>query len=257
MIEVRTIAAGEADEFLRLLCSVFALDYKAAQNIFFQEPLFDLSRKWALFDEGKMASILTTSPLEFGWGKAAGIAGVATSQEARGRGLATHLLREVMEATKDRGENAFMLFATDPRVYSELGFTHADDVIRGEVRAKGYNQALQLLETDDVKERYTAWAAESDDRLIRTHLKWEAWTWSLKHCEARGSGYVCIEPVLLREAILPDHSGPWPVEEGSIFYGLKRTAETIGIPLISSRIEMQAMTLGFPQTPIMFMTDQF
>lgn len=257
MVEVRRIVAGEAEEFLRLLCSVFALDYKAAQNIFFQEPLFDLNRKWALFDGGKMASILTTSPLEFGWGRAAGIAGVATAPDARGRGHASQLLREVMEAGKDQGECAFMLFATDPRVYRKLGFTHADDVVRGEVKAQGFKGELVLLEVDQVKERYSAWSAESDDRLVRTHLKWEAWTWSLKHCEARGDGYVCIEPVLLREAILPGHSGPWPVEEGTVFYGLRRTAEAIGVPLAASRVEMHAMTLGFPKAPVMFMTDQF
>lgn len=257
MIEVRTILAEEADEFLMLLCNVFTLDFKAAQNIFYQEPLFDLNRKWALFEDGKMTSILTTSPLEFGWGRAAGIAGVATKPEARGRGLARQLLSQAMEATKDRGEHAFMLFATDQRVYKKLGFTFADDVVRGEVKCSGQTGDLELLEVSDVKQRYSAWSAESDDRLIRTHLKWEAWTWSLKHCEARGDGYVCIEPVLLREAILPGHFGSWPLPENTIFYGLKRTAEAIGVPLLTSRVEMHAMTLGFPKPPIMFMTDQF
>lgn len=257
MVEVRRIADAEAVDFLRLLCGVFALDYKAAEGIFFQEPMYDLDRKWALFDEGRMASILTTSPLQFGWGKAAGIAGVATAEHARGRGHAAQLLREVMEAGKDQGENAFMLFATDPRLYKKLGFVHADDVVRGAVKAKGFNGELELLEVDQVKERYTAWAAESEDRLVRTDLKWEAWTWSLKHCEARGDGYVCIEPVLLREAILHEQGGSWPVAEGSVFYGLKKTAEVIGVPLVSSRVEMQVMTLGFPKAPVMFMTDQF
>lgn len=257
MHEIRPINATETDEFLELLCSVFGLDLKAARTIFYQEPLFDLNRKWALFDHGRMVSILTTSPLRFGWGRAAGVAGVATLPEARGKGLAAKLMRAAMTAASDLGEPAFILFAADARLYSQLGFKVVDDVIRGEVSASAPGDEPRILEQSEVRSIYTRWATERTDRLVRTSQKWEAWTWTLKHCEERGSGYVCIEPVLLREAILPGVQGPWPVPQGTIFYGLSRTAETLGIPLISSRKEMMVMTHGFPEPPVMFMTDQF
>jgi predicted acetyltransferase len=257
MSEIRPIRAGETDEFLELLCKVFGLDLKAARTIFYQEPLFDLNRKWALFDQGRMLSILTTSPLSFGWGRAAGIAGVATIPEARGRGLAEKVMRKAMEASRAQGEEAFILFATDARLYEKIGYKVVDEVIRGEISASSPADEPRILEQAEVREIYTKWAAESPDRMIRTERKWEAWTWTLKHCEARLGGYVCIEPVLLRESILPLNVGPWPVPKGTIFYGMKRTAEVIGVPIMSPRKEMLVMTLGFPQPPVMFMTDQF
>lgn len=257
MHEIRPINAAETDEFLELLCSVFGLDLKAARTIFYQEPLFDLNRKWALFDQGRMISILTTSPLRFGWGRAAGIAGVATLPEARGKGLAAKLMETAMAATRELGESAFILFAADARLYSQLGFKVADEVIRGEVAASAPEDEPRILDQSEVKTIYTKWAAERNDRLVRTSQKWEAWTWTLKHCEERGQGYVCIEPVLLREAILPGVRGSWPVPLGTIFYGLTRTAEAIEVPLISTRREMMVMTHGFPEPPVMFMTDQF
>ena len=78
---------------------------------FFTEPLFDLSRKWALFDKGRMVSILTTSPLIFGWGRAFGVAGVATRLECRGEGYASRLLNSVFEESQALGEPAGLLFA--------------------------------------------------------------------------------------------------------------------------------------------------
>jgi len=204
-----------------------------------------------------MISILTTSPLRFGWGKAAGIAGVATLPEARGKGLAAKLMEAAMAACRQQGESAFILFAADARLYERLGFRVVDDVIRGEVSASAPGDDPRILDQGEVRTIYTKWSSASPDRLVRTSQKWEAWTWTLKHCEDRGSGYVCIEPVLLREAILPAVKGAWPVPQGTIFYGMTRTAEAIGVPLISSRKEMMVMTHGFPEPPVMFMTDQF
>ena len=77
MTEIRPIRLDETDAFLRILCTVFELDFFRAQGLFREEPLFDIDRKWALFERGEMVSILTTTPLIFGWGKANGIAGVA------------------------------------------------------------------------------------------------------------------------------------------------------------------------------------
>ena len=103
MIEIRPIHRQEADTFLELLCKVFALDLARAKHVFFKEPMFDLERKWALFEDGKMLSILTTTPLQFGFGKAFGIAGVATEESARGRGLGGQILGRVLERMPSGG----------------------------------------------------------------------------------------------------------------------------------------------------------
>ena len=62
MTEIRTIKESEGEAFLQLLCNVFKLDFDRAFSIFFSEPLFDLDRKWAMFDGPDMISISTTSP---------------------------------------------------------------------------------------------------------------------------------------------------------------------------------------------------
>jgi hypothetical protein len=59
--EIRTIHESEGETFLRLMCGVFGLDFNRAYDVFFTEPLFDLDRKWALFEGNEMVSILTTS----------------------------------------------------------------------------------------------------------------------------------------------------------------------------------------------------
>ena len=71
MTEIRPVRPDEAEAFLELLCDVFSLDLNRAYDVFFSEPLFDLDRKWALFEGREMVSILTTTPLIFGWGRAA------------------------------------------------------------------------------------------------------------------------------------------------------------------------------------------
>ena len=76
MTEIRPIRLDETDTFLQILCDVFGLDFFRAQGLFKEEPLFDLSRKWALFEGDEMVSILTTTPLIFGWGREIGRAHV-------------------------------------------------------------------------------------------------------------------------------------------------------------------------------------
>src|SRR5438477_1449685 len=129
MSDIRPIQSGEAEEFLRLLCSVFGLDYRRAFDVFFQEPLFDINRKWASFESGKIVCTLTTVPLIFGDGPAIGIAGVATEPENRGRNLATELLKESLRHSDSIGEGRALLFASCERLYERCGFKPLDQVI--------------------------------------------------------------------------------------------------------------------------------
>ncbi|MFQ3677072.1 MAG: GNAT family N-acetyltransferase, partial [Fimbriimonadaceae bacterium] len=130
MTEIRPIRGDEAETFLRLLCDVFELDFNRAHGVFFNEPMFDLQSKWALFDRGRMVSILTTVPLSFGWGDAIGIAGVATAPPERGKGRAGALVRFVVQNAFDLGCRSAYLFARQTAVYERVGFEVIDRVVR-------------------------------------------------------------------------------------------------------------------------------
>ena len=135
MIEIRRIAIGEAEQFLELLCGVFHLDVSRARPVFYDAVLFELDRKWALFEDGIMTSILTTTGLTFGWGRCIGVAGVATSPVSQGKGHAQRLLEVVLEQAKIDGEAPAMLFAHQQTLYRRVGFTLNDEVVRGPIQS--------------------------------------------------------------------------------------------------------------------------
>ncbi|MGE0002511.1 MAG: GNAT family N-acetyltransferase [Fimbriimonadaceae bacterium] len=257
MNEVRTIRKDEAEEFLGLLCGVFRLDVSRARTVFFSEPLFDLARKWALYVDGTMASILTTSPLLFGWGKAIGIAGVATAPPHLGRGLATELLTRVLEQAEGDGEGPAMLFAHAEGLYRRLGFEAVDEVVRGELLCDGTAQSSQSLSTTEVRELYGHWSERSLARLVRDDTAQTRWSWNLRHCERLLGGYACIEPGQVREAWLPEASEKWPFAHGTEWVGMTAVARDDRVPLHRARRELIVMTRNFPLPPQMFMTDQF
>lgn len=256
-ISCRPIDDSETEEFLSLLCTAFGLEISHARSVFYTDPSYDLARKWALFDGGRIMSILTTSPLEFGWGKAMGIAGVATSPEATRRGLATRLLEAVLEAGEMQGESAAMLFAHREAVYHRTGFRRVEDVLRGEIKVCDFELADAPLSREEVAAHYAAWSQGSPARLRRTENRWNAWNWSFKACEPMGDGYVCIEPLLCREAVVPQALPEWPLAPGTEWVGLTAMTRSLDVPLKNARRDLMVMTRNFPAAPEMFMTDQF
>ena len=158
MIEIRTICKNETTLFLDLLCQVFHLNPKKAKPAFFSEPFFDLHRKWALFENGKMVSILTTTPLVFGIGKGIGIAGVATHPTARGKGLAKRLLQEVLDYSHHSNEPFALLFAKNPNLYHHAGFQVLDEVIRAPLETRAPPILPKYVSIENVKKCYQKWA---------------------------------------------------------------------------------------------------
>src|SRR5262249_53090429 len=149
-----------------------------AHRIFFSEPLFDLNRKWALFDGNEMVSILTNVPLEFGWGKAIGIAGVATAKDKQNKGYAGQLLEGVLRAAEADGETGALLFARDPTLYRKLGFEVADTVVRGPIDVAPEKGPFEILEYQDVQAQYDHWALQDPNRLRRDDRRWGYWRWN-------------------------------------------------------------------------------
>lgn len=256
MGEIRPILPTEASTFLRLLCDVFELDVARAEGIFHSEPLFDLQRKWALFEDGRMVTILTTVPLQFGFGNAYGIAGVATLPSERGRGHAKRLLDAVHDDARARNEGSALLFAREQTLYERAGYRVLDEVVRTPLGSQPGRQPTDLLTHEDVVERYAEWAAGDPQRLRRDANRWAYWRWTLRMCVACPGGYACLEGALVREAVTDAKPGSWCAGPGAEWLGLRTMADRLGVPPGGAH-ELWLMGRDFPGVPQMFMTDQF
>ena len=257
LIEIRTIRKHEASAFLGLLCRVFDLDAARARHVFFKEPLFDLGRKWALFEGGELRAILTTTPLTFGFGRAFGVAGVATEPAHRRRGLAQRLIEHVLAHGAAAGEPGCLLFAHEEEVYRRAGFSTVDLVVRGPVVPNLDIGALDPLPFSKVREKYDAWAKSDASRLLRDEQRWKYWRWIPRTCEAADGGYVCVEPHLCREALVAQGKSAWPVMPGTSWLGLESLTKRLEVPLANSAKELFVMAHSVPCQPQLFMTDQF
>jgi predicted N-acetyltransferase YhbS len=256
MTEIRSIRDDEAESFLQLVCRAFDLDIRRARSIFYYEPYFNLGRKWALFVDGYMASVLTVTPLIFGWGRAIGFAGVATETHFRSQGLASQLMRHVLETAEAEDEAPALLFARDPRLYETLGFKPIDRVVRAPIQVQPTADG-SVLAFEDVRRIYDAWAQGSPNRLRRDDLRWRYWEWQYRVCERLGDGYLAAEPGVLREAILTGPVSALPLPRDTEWLGLDSMSEKLDLPLGEKRPDLHLMSRGFPGLPEMFLTDQF
>lgn len=257
MRDIRPIREHEATTFLKVLCDVFGLDYRRAESIFFNEPMFSLDRKWALFEGKEMLSILTTVPLEFGWGKAIGIAGVATVEPRRGEGLAALLLERALAASAKNGEKAAFLFARDPRLYERLGFKVLDHAVRAKIDEPADGRKARILSFEEVRRIYDDWASRSDDRLRRDEQRWRYWRWNLRVCAEASDGYVCVEGGTVRECVANTVPERWGVGRETEWFGLASMARACRLSLKEPKNELLFMGRNAPACPQMFLTDQF
>lgn len=256
MTEIRPIRETEAEAFLQLLCDVFKLDYNRAYDVFFSEPMFDLQRKWALFEGGEMISILTTTPLAFGWGDAIGIAGVATRVNHQREGHASRLLQKVLKESERRNEGAALLFARDTEVYDRNGFEPLDRVIRAPV-VLAPEEIDEPLDQAEIEHLYNTWSAAHPDRLRRDARRWNYWRWHYRLAAPLGDGYLCHEPGVLREALFSRPVSSLPLPKGTEFLGTTLLADELELPLHTPSVDLYLMGRNVPGIPQMFMTDQF
>lgn len=254
MTEIRTIRQEECEEYLTVLCDAFNLDHGRARTAFFGEPYFALDRKWALFDDRGMVSILSVVPTEFGDGKGIGIAGVATIEDGRGKGFATDLLKFVCTFYADRGEGKALLFARDTALYERAGFSVLDRVYLQPL-ALGRPSRPDPIDKVQIMRIYGEWSEQDKRRLRRDDARWAYWSWTFRTPLALGSGYFCYESGRLRE-VLPAYLR-LPVSEPTDYYGTGEMAKELGIELSNPTVDLLLMGAGFDYVPQMFMTDQF
>lgn len=256
MTEIRAIRPDETETFLKLLCDVFALDFGRAYDVFHTEPFFDLERKWALFEGREMVSILTTTPLIFGWGRAVGIAGVATLPERQREGYATMLLQRVLKESERRGEGPALLFARETKLYEKNGFEPIDRVVRARVQLCPDTEE-EILPTESVVEMYDRWAEQHPDRLRRDEQRWRYWRWHYRVATPFADGYICHEPGALRECLFTPKLAELPLPPETEYLGTTFMADQLELPLGPPTVDLYLMGHNIPGIPQMFMTDQF
>jgi GNAT superfamily N-acetyltransferase len=257
MTEIRPIRESEGEAFLKVLCDSFGLDFNRAYEIFFTEPLYDLNRKWALFEGQQIVSILTTTLLEFGWGNAVGIAGVATIKDRQGEGLARKLIAKVLKMSERNVETGALLFATDVRLYEACGFEGLDRVVRAPIVTLPIEVDRSAMTIAEIKEKYDLWASQHPDRLRRSAKRWEYWQWNFRESYAHHDGYYAMENGLIREAIFTNSDPKMPVARGTEWLGLSFMTDQLEIPLGPLTVPMYLMGRNIPGQPQLFMTDQF
>ena len=257
MVEIRAIQEDEASCFLQLLCEIFELDHGRAATVFYSEPFFDLKRKWGLFENGHMVSILTTTPLHFGFGDAIGIAGVGTLPTHRQKGYGQQLLEHVLQKSESNGEKSAILFAHQEVLYARSGFQTIDQVIKGPIKQTCQLPYTGALPEGQVQEIYSEWSSQNPLRLKRDSRRWRYWRYVYRECYAVPGGYVASETNLCREAIFDQPIEEWPLMPNADWYGLRTMTESLRIPLKSESVELLVMARNFPDVPQIFMTDQF
>ncbi len=229
-MKVRAATPPDAEPLLRVLCAAFGLDREAARPLFYQDPYYDLARKWALEtpQDGIVACltiipatlVVRGVPLQTG-----GIAGVATLPAYQGRGYASHLLAQTVRALAD--ERVFPISALFPyseAFYRRLGWETAararrwagtllpssQDALGGPVRAaslqdphdrellRGLRAALPTEQTGLCRRDAKRWRVLE----MTTH----AWEWRLAETHGLCEGYVALErpagmddPVIIHE----------------------------------------------------------
>ncbi len=147
LVEIGTVSSHECDEFLRLMCSAFVMEFDAARPIFYADPYFEPSNKFVARINGQIVSCLTVVDRECWIGETvvhvAGIAGVCTRPELRRRGLAGRLITETARVLADRGYAVAALFPTDRQYYRKLGWETVGVELRARIPANDLSGAAR------------------------------------------------------------------------------------------------------------------
>ena len=257
MTEIRPLREGEESQFVGLLADVFALDADLALPLFTSDPMYQRERNWGLWVGGRMVSCLTTRPLEFGWGRAVGIAGVSTLEAARGEGYAARLIERVLKESERAGEGPALLFCIDDRLYGRLGFEPLDCVVHAQVRSSGKPTPMEEPTLAEIRARYDAWALRSPERLRRDDRRWGYWAWKYRQLLALEGGYASLENDAVREVLAPGIEMGMPVPEGTEALALTYVIDKLDLPFTPTSVAMVLMGRGVPGLVQMFLTDQF
>ncbi len=203
-----------------------------------------------------MISVLTTTPLEFGWGRCVGIAGVATKKNRQREGHATQLIERVLKTSERAGEGPALLFARELGLYERLGFEPLDRVVRAPIQLEP-EEIDEPMDQDAIEAQYDAWSREHPDRLRRDRQRWNYWRWHYRIASPYRDGYLCHEPGVLREALFTGKASALPLPKDTEFLGTTFMADQLELPVFDAVVDLYLMGRKVPGVPQLFMTDQF
>ena len=128
-IEISAARPEELDQIVRLVSAAFSLPLDGARAIFFADPYLDLENKRVLRIGGEVVSCLTimdrTCWIGRGTARMAGIAGVVTAPEKRGRGYAGWLLNSTLQILRERKYAFSALLPAQAAYYRRFGWEFA------------------------------------------------------------------------------------------------------------------------------------
>ena len=192
--ETRRVRLDESEEFLQTLCAGFSLDMRTARRFFYDDPYYEVNQRWGLWlrhwSEWKLVSILTAVPLTIRIGARAvpcyGISGVTTLPEYRRRGLASALLRAVVDALRAEGAPLAILQAFDHKFYRKHGWEtvgYLPQVRLAPAQLPRYSAPpLRRAYPDDheaVMHLYDEYGMRPTGSLVRDERRWEYLFWNL------------------------------------------------------------------------------
>lgn len=192
--ETRQARLDESEEFLQVICAGFNLDRRTARRFFYDDPYFEVNQRWGLWlrhwSEWKLVSVLTAVPLTIRIGSRAvpcyGISGVTTLPEYRRRGLASALLRAVVDALQAEGAPLAILQAFDHKFYRKHGWEtvgYLPQVRLAPAQLPRYDAPpLRRAYPDDleaVMRLYDACGARYTGSLARDERRWQYLFWNI------------------------------------------------------------------------------
>jgi predicted acetyltransferase len=192
--ETRQARLDESEEFLQVICAGFNLDRRTARRFFYDDPYFEVNQRWGLWlrhwSEWRLVSVLTAVPLTIRIGSRAvpcyGISGVTTLPEYRRRGLASALLRAVVDALRAEGAPLAILQAFDHKFYRKHGWEtvgYLPQVRLAPAQLPRYDAPpLRRAYPDDLEaviRLYDACGARYTGSLVRDERRWQYLFWNI------------------------------------------------------------------------------
>ena len=217
-IEISAARPDELDQIVRLVSAAFSLPLDGARKVFFADPYLDLENKRVLRIGGEVVSCLTLIEAKCWMGRGtarmAGIAGVVTAPEQRGRGYAGRLLKSTLQTLRERKFAFAALLPAQADYYRRFGWEYAalsNRYLTAPAHLPNYPEArlVRAAVPDDLpalSRLYDAQSKEKTLHCLRDEKRWNYLHQFVKHRDvfvgASGvEGYLLYE---YRTAPLPE-----------------------------------------------------
>ncbi|MCW5935045.1 MAG: GNAT family N-acetyltransferase [Fimbriimonadia bacterium] len=215
-IRVAPITEEWNENYLRLLCMGFQLDFGMARQVFYDDPMRPFTERWGLWTvvsgEEQLVSVMNVSPAPM-WvhGQViptAGISGVTTHINHRKQGYSSRLLTDTMPALKQKGFLAAALVPYSHHFYRPLGWETVGCLFRLRLPPKRlpaftesrWMRRYEVSDESALKKLYAQRCPPRNGRLAREELRWQYVLWNNRrkwvwHDQGEVRGYLLYDLV--------------------------------------------------------------